>query len=333
MQLISRLPKLSIIAALLSASLFTWSQCSAASQSADIPIWLKAHVGEREGHIPEIVLRRARALYLRKVTTGSVTNPCYFAMDATQPNDLGEGKAGRRFYVICEPNREFRAISAGHGSGRYLEGVADFSNGRACAKNFGNGVDSKLTTGGGYVTAETKTSFKGYYRTSAYQDAALTRTFVQFEGEGDTANAREREIGGHAAVLLRGVCRRKVSNSPYADPQGYVAFGALENYDGGRSNGCTTWSPSEAGRIISIVKENPTTLYIYPAASDVEAVARAIDAGRKPSSAGLYWNTSCLTEIGRPKFWSAKSLTPVLVEYKNAHPLGPERPIPICKGD
>jgi hypothetical protein len=106
----------------------------------------------------------------------------------------------------------------------------------------------------------------------------------------------------------------------------------LENYDGGRSNGCTTWSPTEAERIIAIVNDNPTTLYIYPAAADVEAVARAISAGRRPSSAGLYWNDSCLTEIGTPKFWSAKSLGPVIVEYKKAHPPGPEQPIPVCKG-
>jgi hypothetical protein len=27
------------------------------------------------------------------------------------------------------------------------------------------------------------------------------RSFVQFDGEGETANARERDIGGHPAVL------------------------------------------------------------------------------------------------------------------------------------
>ena len=77
------------------------------------------------------------------------------------------GAAGRRFYVICEADRSFRAISAGHGGGRDLNGVADFANGRRCAKNFGNAMDSELTAGGAYVTSETKTSFKGYYRVSA----------------------------------------------------------------------------------------------------------------------------------------------------------------------
>ena len=48
-------------------------------------------------------------------------------------------------------------------------------------------MDSKLTASGAYVTGETKTSFKGYYRVSAKQDAVLLRSFVQFDGEGETA--------------------------------------------------------------------------------------------------------------------------------------------------
>jgi hypothetical protein len=74
-----------------------------------------------------VVLQRARALYLEKVRESAVKNPCYFAMDATRLNDLGDGKLGRRFYVICESDRSFRAISAGHGGGRKLKGVADFA--------------------------------------------------------------------------------------------------------------------------------------------------------------------------------------------------------------
>src|ERR1700741_537202 len=42
-------------------------------------------------------------------------------------NDLGDGKLGRRFYIICEAERSFHAISAGHGSGRDLKGIADFA--------------------------------------------------------------------------------------------------------------------------------------------------------------------------------------------------------------
>ena len=76
---------------------------------------------------------------------------------------------------------------------------------------------SKLTTGGAYVTAETITSFKGYYRNSARKYVAFSRSFVQFVGEGDTANAGPRAIGGHPAVLLRGVCLRKDPDSPHAN--------------------------------------------------------------------------------------------------------------------
>jgi hypothetical protein len=91
----------------------------AAGQPQDVPAWLQAHAGEGEGQIARVVLERARALYLQK----AVRNPCYFAMHATSPNG---GAAGRRFYIICEADRSFRAISAGHGGGRDLNGVADF---------------------------------------------------------------------------------------------------------------------------------------------------------------------------------------------------------------
>jgi hypothetical protein len=297
----------------------------AVEQSSDIPAWLRTHIGEGEDQIVQVVLQRARALYLRKVSEGAVKNPCYFAMDATRPGELG-----RRFYVICEADRSFRAISAGHGSGRDLKGIADFANGIRCAKNFSNAMDSKLTTGGAYVTGETITFFKGYYRVSAGKDAALIRSFVQFDGEGDAANARPRAIGGHPAVLLRGICLRKDPDSPYANHDGYVPFGKLVDYTGGRSNGCTSWSPSDAGQIIPTLKDKPTTLYIYPESPDINAVAQAVKAGRSPWRAGLYWNASCLKEIGSPKFWPKEILEPILTQYEKDHPAPPPRPAPIC---
>jgi hypothetical protein len=153
-------------------------------------------------------------------------------MDATRPNG---GAAGRRFYLICEADRSFRAISAGHGGGRDLNGVADFANARRCAKNFGNAMDSELTAGGAYATSETKTSFKGYYRVSAKEDAVFLRSFVQFDGEGEAANARQRAIGGHAAEVLAGLCLRKSLDSQYANLDGYVPVGKLVDYAGGRS--------------------------------------------------------------------------------------------------
>ena len=137
------------------------SRSFALEQPSDIPAWLRPNVGESEGQIAQVVLRRARGLYFQKLRAGVIRNPCYFAMDATRPNDLSDGKAGSRFYVICESDRSFRAISAGHGGGRDLKGIAYFANGRRCAKNFSNAMDSKLTAGGAYVTGETKTSFKG----------------------------------------------------------------------------------------------------------------------------------------------------------------------------
>ncbi|HUN95217.1 MAG TPA: hypothetical protein VMU69_03135 [Bradyrhizobium sp.] len=299
--------------------------------SSGIPAWLQRHAGEGDGQIAPVVLRRARELYLRKVKEGVVRNPCYFAMDATRPNDLSDGRLGKRYYVICEAEQSFRAISAGHGSGRDLTGVADFANGRDCAKNFGNALDSKLTAGGDYVTAETKTSFKGYYRASPKQDALLIRSFVQFDGESETANARERAIGGHAAVSLKRVCLRKDPQSPYADQSGYVPFGNLVDYSGGRSDGCTSWSSSDAQQIMPLVKDDPTTLYIYPESHDIKAIAQAVSTHQSLSRAGLYWNSFCLKCIGSPKFWPKELLEPILARYKEEHPAPPPRPPPLCQ--
>ena len=330
MQLRSLLPAIVNIVSLIIiivVALSVLPRSLAAEQPSDVPAWLRAHVGEGEGQIAPVVLQRARALYLQKSSEGAVKNPCYFAMDATRP-----GGFTRRFYVICETDQTFRAVPSGHGNGRNLKGIANFDNGIRCAKNFSNAMDSKLTTGGAYMTDETITSFKGYYRDSAGKYVAFSRSFVQFDGEGDTANARPRAIGGHPAVLLRGVCLRKNPDSPYANAEGYVPFGKLVNYAGGRSNGCTSWSPSDAGQIIPMMKDKPTTLYIYPELRDIDAVAQAVKAGRSPSRAGLYWNASCLKEIRFPKFWPKESLEPILVQYKEDHPAPPPRPTPICKG-
>jgi hypothetical protein len=114
-----------IAGVIVAASLAAASRSLAVEQPLDVPTWLRAHVGEGEGQIAPVVLARARALYLQKVSEGAVKNPCYFAMDATRPND--PGKSGGRFYVICEAERSFRAIAAGHGSGRNLPAAANFS--------------------------------------------------------------------------------------------------------------------------------------------------------------------------------------------------------------
>jgi hypothetical protein len=157
-------------------------------------------------------LKRSRALYLKKVSEGAVNNPCYLALDATRP-----GGSAPRFYVICEATRTFRAVPSGHGSRLKLEGIANFANGIRCAKNFSNAMDSKLTTGGPYATAEIKMSFKGYYRDSGGELVPLLRSFVQFDGTGETANVRPRAIGGHPGVILSPICRLKVPGNPYAE--------------------------------------------------------------------------------------------------------------------
>ncbi|MGT2467258.1 hypothetical protein ACVOMV_23605 [Mesorhizobium atlanticum] len=99
-------------------------------------------LGDGEGQISEVVLERHARSTRRRSGDGSVGNPCYFAMDATRPGDLGNSALGQRYYIICEAKQIFRAVSSGHGGGRNLKGVADFIQRQACAqKNFGNAMD------------------------------------------------------------------------------------------------------------------------------------------------------------------------------------------------
>ncbi len=297
--------------------------------SADIPAWLQKHVGTGEGQIAPVVLTRARALYREKLRQGVVRNPCYLAKDATRPSTAPSGKPGRRFYVICEAQKSFRAVSSGYGNGRKLK-RANFANGRQCAKNFSNAEGSKLTAGGAYVTAETRTSFKGYYRQSGKR-TPFYRTFLLFDGEGETSNARERAIGGHPAVFLKWQCRFKNPQSTHADEEGYVPYGKLVNYTGGRSNGCTTWSQTASKEILALVEGNPTTLYIYPESKDIDAVAKAVSEGRPLSRAGLYWNAACLKAISAPKFWPKRDLQPIINQWRASLPKQPPLNLPICK--
>ncbi len=317
-----------VIAALFGVSLSGALPSQVAAKASDIPAWLEQHVGLGDGQIAPVVLQRARDLYQRKLRKGDVRNPCYFAMDATRPSTSG-GKPGRRFYTICESKKSFRATSSGYGNGRKLQ-RADFSNGRQCARHFSNAEGSKLTAGGSYVTAEARTSFKGYLRQSGKR-TPFYRTFLVFEGEGETRNARERAIGGHPAVFVKQQCRFKNPNSSHADKEGYVPYGTLVDYTSGRSNGCTTWSQSASRDILALAEGNPTTLYIYPESGDINAVAKAVKTGKSLSRAGVYWNASCLTAIGSPKFWPKRNLQPIINKWRRSLPKQTPRELPVCK--
>ncbi|WP_261384619.1 murein L,D-transpeptidase catalytic domain family protein [Vannielia litorea] len=287
-----------------------------------IPGWLAAHVGTGEGQIAPVVLERARGLYRDRVRRGQVKNPCYMAMDATRAG------GSRRYYTICEAQKVFRAVSSGHGNGRKLQ-QANFANGRQCARHFSNAEGSKLTMGGDYITAETRTSFKGYIRQSG-KLVPFHRTFLLFDGTGETSNARERAIGGHQAVFVKWQCRMQMPQSPYADKAGYVPVGRLVDYTGGRSNGCTTWSGEATREILRLTERRPTTLYIYPEGKDIEAVEKVARAGASVPGNGLYWNNACLREIGAPKFWPKRKLQPVINRWRRSLPKSEPRELPIC---
>jgi hypothetical protein len=102
--------------------------------------------------------------------------------------------------------------------------------------------------------------------------------------------------------------------SPYANENGCVPVGNIEDYASGRSNGCTSWSRSNADQIVPLMKD-PTTLYIYPESEDIKAVAQAVAARRVSSAGGPYWNAVCLRQIGAPKFWSNETLKPMLARF------------------
>lgn len=293
-----------------------------------VPVWLNPHIGSGENQIAAAVLKRARDYHQRKLRARKTKNPCYFAFDATRP-----GAGAKRFYAICEDKQTFRAFASGHGAGRNFEGLADVSNNARCAKNFSNARSSHLTTGGGYLTAETRTSFKGYYGADGGY-VPLMRSFVQYTGEGDTANARVRAIGGHSAAIVRWQCRMKLPSSKHANKNGYVPYGKLVNYSAGRSSGCTSWPLEADAQILAIAKNNPTTVYIYPEAKDIVAVGRALRAGQSPSRAGLYWHASCLKEIGEPNFWPREKFEPALVQYNKKRKASTSRSLddlPLCK--
>lgn len=318
-----------LLLVLVGAMISVVSPALANQPSDDIPNWLQRHVGTKDGQIAPVVLERARALHQRKTAEGATQNPCYFAKDATRPSTGPDGKPGRRFYIICEGRKSFRAVSSGYGNGRKLP-RANFSNGRECAQHFSNAEGSKLSAGGAYMTAETRTSFKGFLKQSGKR-IPFYRTFLLFDGEGEISNARERAIGGHQAVFLKWQCRYKNASSRHADSAGFVPFGRLVDYTSGRSNGCTTWSEEVSREIIAMVEGNPTSLYFYPESGDIEAVARAVKKGKSPAQSGTYWNAQCLSEIGAPKFWHKKKLQPIIIQWRRSLPKHPPRELPICR--
>ena len=217
---------------------------SFAAEPSDVPDWLRAYVGEGEGQIAPVVLQRARALYLQKANAGTAKNP------VTSPWTL----RAQAFQAIPYRAPVLRDLRGGAVVPRDLVGLRrrprsqgkNFANGRQCAKHFSNAMGSMLTTGGSLYDGRGDHVFQRLLSPLAGREMTLIRSFVQFDGERDTANARQREIGGHAAILLRGVCRRKKPDSPYADQEGYVPYGTVENYIDGRSSGCTSWSASDA---------------------------------------------------------------------------------------
>ena len=84
-------------------------------------------------------------------------------------------------------------------------------------------MDSELTTGRADTSRTKPSRASRAYITAAESGRstlAFNRSFVQFDGEGDTANAKPRAIGGHPAAVLRVACRRESSGEPIRERGG-----------------------------------------------------------------------------------------------------------------
>jgi hypothetical protein len=163
-------------------------------------------------------LQRARALYLKKVSEGAVNNPATSPWTPRAPVGWDVG-----FTSSAKPIGRFARSRPAMAAASNLEGIANFANGIRCAKNFSDAMDSKLTTGGRYVTAEIRTSFKGYYRASKESSCPCTLfCAVRRRGRrGERQAARHRWSSGCDRV---GGLSMKALGHPYADDEGYVPY-------------------------------------------------------------------------------------------------------------
>jgi hypothetical protein len=81
-----------------------------------------------------------------------------------------------------------------------------------------------------------------------------------------------------------------------------------------------------------LLKNNPTTVYIYPESRDIEAIAHTVAAHQSLSRVGLYWSAFCLKQIASPKFWSKEVLEPILARNReNPEPSVSAWSPPVCK--
>lgn len=274
---------------------------------ASIPEFLQNHIGPGPDQIPGVVLERARELFLQKRKERKSKNVCYAAMDATRPHLINEEEAdkggplklGHRLFLICESLGIFKALPVSHGGGvdlRKQNPNLNLKNGRRCAKYFGNVLDGFFTMGGNYLTDTIKYSYKGKLLQKDKSYCDYSRPFLRFTGEGETANSAQREIGAHPVLKMGKGKERCDPTNPHKDAQGYVYFAdKLENYNGGRTEGCLGMPEDAATTFLAVARDHPMSVYVYPQKQDIEKMAGD---GPKP-----YWNEECLKEIGSPAYF------------------------------
>ena len=198
-------------------------------------------------------------------------------------------------------------------------------------KEFGNAMDSRLTAGGAYMTGEVKHVFQRLLPRLEQGRGVdpLVRAVCRRRRHRKRQTARHRRASGR---FVAGSMSPEKSAQPVREPRWVRSIWKPRGLRRRPQQRLHQLVAIGRQQIIPMLKDDPTTLYIYPDAADIDAVAQAVKAGRSLPRAGLYWNASCLREIGSPKFWPKETLEPILVQYKKDHPAPPPQPTPICKG-
>jgi len=168
----------------------------ATEQPSDVPAWLRSHIGEGEGQIAQVVLQRARALYLKRWPQASSKIHAILPWTRRAPRgQIGESGFTRSAKLSGRFVRP-------HGSWQrpQHQGRRDFANGKECAREFRQCAGSYLTTAAP-IDARRKPRSKLLSQLRE-TDAVLMRSFVQFDGE-ERPPMPESVRSAACAVLLR----------------------------------------------------------------------------------------------------------------------------------
>jgi len=195
-------------------------------------------------------------------------------------------------------------------------------------QEFSNAMDSKLTTGGPYVTDETVTRFKAItaadrantWRSTARSCSSTARATRQMRDRAPSVDSGRGVAGG---------CLRKDADSP--TPTRTATFRSARWLICGRPQQWLHQLVASDARIIPMMKE-PAALYIYPESRDIDA-GRASGEGRPLAvTRGSLLERLLLAADRRSEILAEGKARAVLVKWKEAQPKLPARPLRFARG-